>query len=410
MKRCLFIIVTVFILLANIIEVKGSSEDGRLGKLLPIFQVVRFPNDVCAGTTRNGTCFTAEECSNKGGVNEGSCASGFGVCCVLKLACGDSTTANNSYIVQTSVTTLTSPCTYSICPCSKEICRIRYDFTAHTLADQVKATTAAAPAASAVAYGGVIGDCGEDQFSITSPGTFGSPVICGQNTGQHMILDSDGTNCQTANFMIGGSTTTSRVWDIYVTQYTCSQEDEAGPPGCLQYFTGTAVTVKNFGFPTGNTATTTATDTTHLSNQNYDVCVRREKGYCYGCWGVWGTGAQFGLSISDNAAAAKGTVGTSCIEDYVTIPFGSAIAIAMTTTVGTNVMYVDKFCGRFLNTVNAETTNVDICTRSYPYRLGVTLDNQEMCTIAGAMADTCEFAIVPGGILGFALTFTQSTC
>ena len=44
--------------------------------VLPIFQVVRFPNDVCTGTTRNGTCFTAEECSNKNGVNEGACASG----------------------------------------------------------------------------------------------------------------------------------------------------------------------------------------------------------------------------------------------------------------------------------------------------------------------------------------------
>ena len=27
--------------------------------VLPIFQVVRFPNDVCSGSTRNGTCFTA---------------------------------------------------------------------------------------------------------------------------------------------------------------------------------------------------------------------------------------------------------------------------------------------------------------------------------------------------------------
>ena len=27
--------------------------------VLPIFQVVRFPNDVCTGKTRNGTCFTA---------------------------------------------------------------------------------------------------------------------------------------------------------------------------------------------------------------------------------------------------------------------------------------------------------------------------------------------------------------
>ena len=58
-----------------------------------------------------------------------------------------------------------------------------------------------------------------------------------------MILDSDGTQCQKANFLIGASTTTTRSWDIYVTQYTCGQEDEAGPQGCLQYFTGTGTHV-----------------------------------------------------------------------------------------------------------------------------------------------------------------------
>ena len=32
---------------------------------------------------------------------------------------------------------------------------------------------------------GGTGDCSTDQFSITSPGAWGSPVICGTNTGQH---------------------------------------------------------------------------------------------------------------------------------------------------------------------------------------------------------------------------------
>merc|ERR1712037_228624 len=63
-------------------EVEEESE--RAGKLLPIFQVVRFPNDICSGTSRNGTCYTAEECSTKGGTNDGTCASGFGVCCICK--------------------------------------------------------------------------------------------------------------------------------------------------------------------------------------------------------------------------------------------------------------------------------------------------------------------------------------
>ncbi len=47
--------------------------------------VHRFPNDPCSGTgSRNGTCYTASECSSRGGTDGGSCASGFGVCCTCK--------------------------------------------------------------------------------------------------------------------------------------------------------------------------------------------------------------------------------------------------------------------------------------------------------------------------------------
>ena len=88
--------------------------------------------------------------------------------------------------------------------------------------------------------GNAYGMCLKDAFSISSPGAMSSPVICGTNTGYHMILDSDGTNCQTANFNIGTSTTTTRQWNIRVTQYTCAQQDESGPPGCLQYYTQTS--------------------------------------------------------------------------------------------------------------------------------------------------------------------------
>ena len=45
----------------------------------------RFPNDICPGTSgMNGTCYTQEECSDRGGTNGGACASGFGVCCLSK--------------------------------------------------------------------------------------------------------------------------------------------------------------------------------------------------------------------------------------------------------------------------------------------------------------------------------------
>ena len=109
------------------------------------------------------------------------------------------------------------------------------------------------------------GHCLTDVFSISSPGAHGSPPICGTNSGYHskllsiqfdecryllfnlllsVILDSDGTSCQSASFAIGTSTTSTRQWNIRVTQFTCAQQDEAGPPGCLQYYTQTANTIE----------------------------------------------------------------------------------------------------------------------------------------------------------------------
>ena len=109
-----------------------------------------------------------EECSSRSGTNEGSCASGFGVCCVreyfqrtkceiperhktwffiilVTLSCGESSSENNTYIVQSSTTTApATPCTYKICPCSTDICRIRYDFTTNVLADQVTSSASEA--------------------------------------------------------------------------------------------------------------------------------------------------------------------------------------------------------------------------------------------------------------------------
>jgi len=307
------------------------------------------------------------------------------------------------------VTTLTSPCTYKVCPCSSDICRIRYDFTAHTLASQSTFTAAQDPADTVLTQNYAIGDCTTDQFSIGAPGQMGSPIICGTNTGQHMIIDSHGTDCQTVNFNIGSSTTTTRSWDIYVTQYTCAQEDKAGPPGCLQYFTGTTGLVKSFGYLTSNSASTTGATTTHLQNQNYQICVRREKGYCYICWDSWHTGNSFGLSQSPTAAIAKGSTGTRCTNDYVTIPQGTTSTIAATTT---PAAFISRFCGRFLShTDDAATPGASVCSRSYPFVLGfVTNDNEGALSAAADMGDMTEAGLTPGGILGFALGFAQASC
>ena len=50
-----------------------------------IFTIVRFQNEPCVTSAfNNGTCYTKSDCANRGGVAQGSCASGFGVCCYCK--------------------------------------------------------------------------------------------------------------------------------------------------------------------------------------------------------------------------------------------------------------------------------------------------------------------------------------
>ena len=106
----------------------------------------------------------------------------------VQLGCGGVSSENNTYIVQSSTTTSpASPsCTYQICPCSSDICRIRFDFTKHVLADQTEG--APSNTAGSLVNNFAIGDCAADQFSISSPNSIGSPTICGYNTGQHSKL------------------------------------------------------------------------------------------------------------------------------------------------------------------------------------------------------------------------------
>ena len=61
-----------------------------------------------------------------------------------------------------------------------------------------------------------------------------------------MIVDTGPgeSSCHQAVFNIGGSTTTSRSWNIRITQYSCGDYDSSGWPGCLQYYTATANTIQ----------------------------------------------------------------------------------------------------------------------------------------------------------------------
>merc|ERR1711992_382732 len=86
-----------------------TEREGRLG----LFSIVTFPNSECQSTkhTENkGICYSSTECSDKGGLAEGNCAAGFGVCCVIKISSKTGgTISHNATII-------------------KDICFMRFDF------------------------------------------------------------------------------------------------------------------------------------------------------------------------------------------------------------------------------------------------------------------------------------------
>merc|ERR1719464_1843272 len=202
----------------------------------------------------NGTCYTAEECSDRDGVATGSCADGFGVCCVISLACGATTSENCTYLTLAATTTVANTaCTYTICPATSTVSRIKLDLTMFSIAAPFGLLTDGTVAtADSSTMTGAVGQCTMDTFQVTGSGG-ASPVICGTNDGQHMIVDTDGAACVTAVFSFGLDTAT-RNYRIHAIQYDRLNE-MGGPAGCLQFFTGAMGTVNSFNWATATTST-----------------------------------------------------------------------------------------------------------------------------------------------------------
>ena len=82
-----YILLIISILFQISFSVDEDEDADRETKVLNMFSVVRFPNDGCTSSdNRNGTCYSTDECGNRGGSASGSCASGYGVCCICKLS------------------------------------------------------------------------------------------------------------------------------------------------------------------------------------------------------------------------------------------------------------------------------------------------------------------------------------
>jgi len=417
-------------------SVSGQEEipSVRDGKALSVFNVVTFPNSACgASNGYNGTCYTSSECTAKGGTASGTCASSFGVCCVFSISCGGSSSANNSYAIISSYSTSSDddPCTYTFCKTNSDVCKLRIDFDTMVLTSPNTMTSTAVYTDSTR-----VGDCGTDSLTVSNPGGPIPPTICGYNTGQHMFVPAS-DSCNQINIDIDtGSTSTTRKWQIKVTQYECGNM-MAPEQDCLQYLTASTGTIASFAFDTTASSTIAATQY-HLSNQYYDICIRRARGYCSLCFTPEVTSttttnvASFGISAGSVAAIQTAASGTWCsgittisstagsnvgYGDYLEIVrlqdgTGSSTATGATAT-------ISRICGAIFDATVAsdQTTHATACTYATPFKVGVHFDNDDTIGAPGDIAANQNDLENPPvdanqgkGYQGFYLAYWQNTC
>lgn len=385
-----------------------EEQNSRDKKLLPVFQVVKFPNDACAvtGGSKNGTCYTAEECSNKGGVNAGSCASGFGVCCTFTLNCGGTSAENCTYF-DSSTSVNTGACRAKICKLNTNICQIRLDFSTFVITGPSTSSVSVGLAlAGEFNPGGIaVADttqCLTDTFSVTNQVSV--PVICGTNTGFHVYLDASDA-CHSLDFQLGNvatgvSTAATRSWSIKVNQYSCDFENLA-PAGCTQYHFGSSGTnyIQTFNYQSGSGK--------HLADQRQVICVRRETGNCKVCWTA---DAAADVGVSGFTNIAKGIIlGTMCCnygEDgkkiIATKGGYDCIMIPGALKATDSALVSPKICGSKMGLITATgTTSATVCSKSYPFRIIFNSDSFEASVANGESV---------GGQIGFKVRYYQVSC
>ncbi|XP_019878189.2 uncharacterized protein LOC109606059 [Aethina tumida] len=326
--------------------------------------LVRFENSVCI-TVGNlmGTCYTRRQCNSVSGIASGRCAQNIGVCCVVYRTCGQSSSYNNTYFTNAGFPNPISSggrCTMTIIKCNQDICQVRIDFLSLTLS-QPNPT----------------GVCSTDALQITG-GAGPVPIICGENSGQHVYVDFNGNDTIQMTISTAAAASLGRNWNLKVTQIGCDCPTRA-PIGCLMYYTAISGTVTSFNYGAAANAidpTTGLPGTRELVNENYGVCVAMAPGYCSIEWSQATTNS---FVVSGSPSEMPGvTLNGDCTSDFVVIPNP---VYPNGTSVGT-----DRFCGTEFPTV---------ITSSKPFVLTVVTNGNET-------GDNSN--------IGFALNYRQLPC
>merc|ERR1719510_2516971 len=290
--------------------------------------------------------------------------------------------------------------------------------------------TAPATVTSAVAAVSMtVGDCIYDSLTVSNPGGWVPPTICGYNTGQHMFVPAS-TQCNQINIDIDTlTTTTTRKWQIKVTQYECGNL-MAPEHDCLQYHTASSGTIASFNWDTSSCSVSSSQY--HLSSQYYDICIRRARSYCSVCYSpqisstTTGTAASFGVSAGSVAATQTSAVGSTCtgvttlsttIGSNVGLGYYLDIVALQPGTGSTGTLVTNRVCGVLFGAAAPATVHATACSWAVPFKVGVHFDNDDAIGAPPTAANRDDVENDPAsttgaglGYSGFYLAYWQNSC
>ncbi|GFW18352.1 CUB domain-containing protein [Trichonephila clavipes] len=237
-----------------------------LNKDRSVFTIVRFLNIPCSSINGKltGICYSLTDCVRMHGAQVGTCASGFGVCCIFQRSCGSITNQNSTHFTNPGFPNPVSDSSDTVCtltllrPPKVPICQVRLDFLDFAIANPTD------------------GDCLDDKFTVQGNNLNAPvPTLCGRNVGQHIYVDVDNSIAPILLY-ISTKGLGSRTWNIRTSYIECGNPSRA-PPNCLQYYTGIEGRFSSFNYVQEESSVASGG---YLNNLNYAICFRKEVGRC----------------------------------------------------------------------------------------------------------------------------------
>ncbi|KAH7641544.1 uncharacterized protein LOC124493204 [Dermatophagoides farinae] len=301
---------------------------------------------------RQGTCYEASICAERGGIPMGRCGGSKNghVCCLFEVTCSQTIRERHVYFRNPNF-----PYSYDgqrICRAkiqkldsSNTVCQLKLTFDQFDIAKPIE------------------GNCTQDSFLISGQNENNIvPRICGHNNGQHYYIGVDESGMVTLHMVFRGDY--PRKFDIHIEQIDCGSRKSA-PAHCLQYYEGTQGTIKSFNYDSDELANrndlSNVLNEGYPNNVDYMICIRKETGFCSISYEFMSdpSGAVFPFSVGLSSNQFSKRIGLHQTDDYGRWTTGKMYSTVQTTQCDDDYLIVSgtKVCTKIVDSLDDQSNN-----------------------------------------------------